>query len=382
MQRLSFLIVALISAIIVSCTDKQEETYTIKGQVSDSLAGVPGVKVLLLKDSGGADTASLDNGKFVFTGMADKMVQGAVFVSTPENPMPDYETESIMPSFFVPVVLEEGETEVFIGDNVSIKKGELSSRFYALQKELLYEQIVADGLAGVETDPAKIEQIYKDMTEKIPFICKKYYEGNSDNTVGALAFHMMLQWLSADELKKYWDMASDKMRMELKDEVSMLLAEKGLELDENNQMVEKASGNTAVGQKFTDFDVKTVETQESGRLSDYVGKGNYVLVDFWAFWCGPCIGEMPNLANIYKKYKGKNFNLVSISVDDSLEETKAAIKNNNMTWTQLMSDAQAIDEDYGISFIPYMILFGPDGTILEKNLRKEEIGKALEKYIK
>ena len=261
-------------------------------------------------------------------------------------------------------------------------KQKFSSRFYALQKELLFEQITADGLAGAESDPAKIEQIYKDMTEKIPVICKKYYEGNADNTVGALAFHMMLQWLSADELKKYWDMASDKVRMELKDEVSMLLAEKGLELDENNQMVEKTSGNTAIGQKFTDFDVKTVETQESGRLSDYVGKGNYVLVDFWAFWCGPCIGEMPNLANIYKKYKGKNFNLVSISVDDSLEETKAAIKNNNMAWTQLMSDAKAIDEDYGISFIPYMILFGPDGTILEKNLRKEEIGKALEKYLK
>lgn len=382
MQRLSFLIVALISAIVVSCTDTPEDTFTIKGQVSDSLAGVPGVKVLLLKNSGGTDTALLDKGKFVFTGMADKMAAGAVYVSTPENPMPDFETESIMPSFFVPVVLEEGETEVFIGDNVSIKKGELSSRFYALQKELLYEQIVADGLAGVETDPAKIEQIYKDMTDKIPVICKKYYEANADNTVGALAFHLMLQSLSADELKKYWDMASYPVKMEVKDEVSMLLAEKGLMLDENNQMVEKNSGNTAVGQMFTDFDVKTVETQESGRLSDYVGKGNYVLVDFWAFWCGPCIGEMPNLANIYKKYKGKNFNLVSISLDDNLEETKAAIKNNNMTWTQLMSDAQAIDEDYGISFIPYMILFGPDGTILEKNLRKEEIGKALEKYLK
>ena len=343
---------------------------------------MPGVKVLLLKNSGGTDTALLDKGKFVFTGMADKMAAGAVYVSTPENPMPDFETESIMPSFFVPVVLEEGETEVFIGDNVQIKKGELSSRFYALQKELLFEQITADGLAGAESDPAKIEQIYKDMTDKIPVICKKYYEANADNTVGALAFHLMLQSLSADELKKYWDMASYPVKMEVKDEISMLLAEKGLMLDENNQMVEKNSGNTAVGQMFTDFDVKTVETQESGRLSDYVGKGNYVLVDFWAFWCGPCIGEMPNLANIYKKYKGKNFNLVSISLDDNLEETKAAIKNNNMTWTQLMSDAQAIDEDYGISFIPYMILFGPDGTILEKNLRKEEIGKALEKYLK
>ena len=90
---------------------------------------------------------------------------------------------------------------------------------------------------------------------------------------------------------------------------------------------------------------------------------------------------MLNLVNIYKKYKGKNFNLVSISLDDNLEETRAAIKKYDMTWTQLMSDDKVIDEDYGISFIPYMILFGPDGTILEKNLRKEEIGKALEKYL-
>ena len=93
---------------------------------------------------------------------------------------------------------------------------------------------------------------------------------------------------------------------------------------------------TAVGQKFTDFEMQTPEGK-TVKLSDYVGKGKVVLVDFWASWCGPCRREMPNLVEAYAKYKNKNFEIVGVSLDQSADAWKEAIKKLNITWPQ-MSD--------------------------------------------
>lgn len=104
---------------------------------------------------------------------------------------------------------------------------------------------------------------------------------------------------------------------------------------DNDEAIVKIKSNvekmkaTAVGQKFTDFEMQTPEGKNV-KLSDYVGKGKVVLVDFWASWCGPCRREMPNLVEAYAKYKNKNFEIVGVSLDQSADAWKEAIKKLNI----------------------------------------------------
>lgn len=109
-------------------------------------------------------------------------------------------------------------------------------------------------------------------------------------------------------------------------------------------------------------------------------KGKYVLVDFWASWCGPCRAENPNVLKAYNTYKDKNFTVLGISLDDKAENWKKAIKDDGMPWTQL-SDLKGwkneVSTYYGIRGIPSTLLIDPQGNIIAKDLRGEILNKKL-----
>ena len=137
-----------------------------------------------------------------------------------------------------------------------------------------------------------------------------------------------------------------------------------------------ALGTTKEGMPFTDFEVDGV------RLSDYVGKGKYILVDFWASWCGPCRREIPNIRKVYDEFKGDQFDVLSVAVWDKVEDTKQAIEEEGLPWPQIIN-AQHIPTDlYGIQGIPHIILFGPDGTIIKRDLRGDKIRETVAEYVK
>ena len=136
----------------------------------------------------------------------------------------------------------------------------------------------------------------------------------------------------------------------------------------------------APGQPFIDFEGEDINGKKV-RLSDYVGKGKYVIVDFSASWCGPCKEEMPNLANVYNTFKGEKFDMVTVMVWDKLEASKKMLEEYKVNWKSILNVGMRPMELYGFSGIPRIMLFAPDGSIIHNELRGEMIKKKLEEVL-
>ena len=136
----------------------------------------------------------------------------------------------------------------------------------------------------------------------------------------------------------------------------------------------------AEGATFTDFALADMQGA-SRKLSDYAGKGHYVLVDFWASWCGPCRAEMPLVKSLYEKYHPNGFEIVGVSFDTNKDDWAKAVEQLGITWPQL-SDLKAWKSEaaqlYDIRAIPATLLIGPDGKIVASGLRGVQLQKVLE----
>lgn len=134
---------------------------------------------------------------------------------------------------------------------------------------------------------------------------------------------------------------------------------------------------TAPGMKYTDF---AGETGKGGtvRLSSYVKPGKYTLVDFWASWCPYCIKELPALAELREKYAAKGFEVVSVAVRDTPEDTRAMVKKRDISWPVLYNTQKVPYDIYGFTGIPHLMLIGPDGTIISRGESPAMIDARLE----
>ena len=140
--------------------------------------------------------------------------------------------------------------------------------------------------------------------------------------------------------------------------------------------------STAVGTKAPEFKANSIDGKEVS-LSSFQGK--YLLLDFWASWCGPCRQENPNVVKAYNQFKNKNFTVLSFSLDDNKDAWQQAVTSDNLSWTQV-SDLKGwqspVAGTYGIQSIPSNLLIDPSGKIVGKDLRGEDLINALNGVLK
>ncbi len=128
----------------------------------------------------------------------------------------------------------------------------------------------------------------------------------------------------------------------------------------------KRAAATAAGNKFVDF---TIEGDSVQKLSDYVGRGRYTLVDFWASWCGPCRREMPVIKELYDEFNSKGLDVVGVAVWDEPEDSKKAMEQLELPWPQILNAKTVPTDLYGISGIPHIMLIDPEGVIVARGMQ-------------
>ena len=149
-----------------------------------------------------------------------------------------------------------------------------------------------------------------------------------------------------------------------------------------NQQQQKASGTSLLGKPAPAL---ALPTAEGDTVSIASFKGKYLLVDFWASWCGPCRHENPNVVKAFNQFKNKNFTILGVSLDEKKEPWLKAIKDDQLNWTHVSDlkfwDSKAV-EIYKFEGIPYNVLVDPNGVVIAENLRGFDLANKLAEVLK
>lgn len=222
----------------------------------------------------------------------------------------------------------------------------------AMAKQAMAEESMTQEMADAMTLKARgiMSQINKQIF--------RYTKENLQNAVGEFYFLSYAPQFSFSQLKELYEELRPSFRQLSTVEQIM------------QQQVWSQDG-LVEGSKFKGMDIKNLEGKTQN-IDDYIGKGKVVLVDFWASWCRPCLQEMPSLVGLYNSYKDQGFEIVGISLDDSADNWKQAVKTMDMTWPQFLGEGgwkSDVARQYGINRIPQTFLLDGEGNIVARDLR-------------
>ncbi len=244
-------------------------------------------------------------------------------------------------------ILEDGDIAVDAATR-KVQGGKYNNLMNELEAQV---EPIAQRFQTAANDSVR-QAIYNEYTS---FMQKSMTE-NLDNPIGYMFF-----------LQQAYDMEPSEVEAMVEQHPSLKKYKRVEKLIQAN----KNKAATQPGSKFADFEIEYDGVKH--RLSDVVGKGQYVLVDFWASWCGPCIRQTAVIKDLYNEYKDKGLKVLGVAVWDEPDDTKKAITQHGLEWECWLNGQNTPTDIYGISGIPCIILFGPDGTILSRDKQDEDL---------
>ena len=365
MKTKSLLMLSVVAAGVLACS-RNDAKYVITG----INAPQDGVVVYLVDRivADDIDSAVVTNGTFQMKGKAAKDAFLGIVVG-------DYDCEYPLFNDGVPIRINFADSSV-TGSALNEKLTECyqrNSRAYARLTRLIDDYLALpkeERDASEDQFAAQYEDVFQDFADtKLAII-----EENMDNLIPVVFLENVpevLGYAKFDELvSSDAPFAKHPFVVDLKESLDAAMAEE-LKADD--------AKSAFIGQKFLDLEEADTEGNLH-KLSEYVGQGKWVLVDFWASWCGPCKSEMPNVAAAYKQYRDKGFEIVGLSFDSEKDLWEKAIIEWQMPWihlSDLKSWKSVASEVYAVNAIPDNLLIDPEGIVVARGLRGEALAKKL-----
>ncbi len=370
MKKIVFCSLAIVALFACKSGDKKFEAgqTEINGTIKDIDTGSITLTHETI-DGDKLDTLKLKSGKFTFTTTlneptlfvlaitGEKEIQPLVFYAEPGKTTIDGTLDSLAKS-----KVDGGKTQ----EEYKTAAGDLMAIFN--QGKSLYQPFQEAKQNGDVATQQKIQVQFEAINKQVLAYIIKYAADHKSSIIAAQLITFYLNDDAHDaEMKTAYEAFTDNV----KTSVAGKKLKKTLDMKQNT-----TEGAVAADFTLPDTDGKNVS------LSSF--KGKYLLVDFWASWCGPCRGENPNVVAAYNAYKNKGFDVLGVSLDEERTAWLAAIDKDHLTWHHV-SDLKGWSNSaavlYGVQSIPMNFLLDKDGKIIAKSLRGEDLQAKLKELM-